>query len=190
MFFKQLELIAGCSKRGQQSVPQTLASGGGARPVAAHGVGNDIDDDDFDYDHFPDVNPGAGPRGQRRRSSASDATPLMINTKDLELGAELGAGEFGAVLRGVWTRPDGAKVNVAIKTLRQEAIGKGEREFLGEANVMLRLAHPHVVRLAWLGTLDANNRADPAAGSVFVDTSHARTRACAPRRFVRFVSNT
>ena len=37
---------------------------------------------------------------------------------------------------------------MAVKTLRPESIGKGEQEFIREANVMLKLEHPNVVCLA------------------------------------------
>jgi len=35
----------------------------------------------------------------------------LITRQSLELGAELGQGEFGSVLKGVWTDPKGNKVN-------------------------------------------------------------------------------
>ena len=34
----------------------------------------------------------------------------LIMRQSLELGAELGQGEFGSVLKGVWTDPKGKKV--------------------------------------------------------------------------------
>ena len=34
----------------------------------------------------------------------------LITRQSLELGAELGQGEFGSVLKGVWTDPKGNKV--------------------------------------------------------------------------------
>ena len=34
----------------------------------------------------------------------------LITSESLELGAELGQGEFGSVLKGVWTDPKGGKV--------------------------------------------------------------------------------
>lgn len=35
----------------------------------------------------------------------------IINLSELEKGAELGQGEFGSVLRGVWTNPSGPAVS-------------------------------------------------------------------------------
>ena len=35
----------------------------------------------------------------------------LIVSQSLELGAELGQGEFGSVLKGIWTDPKGNKVN-------------------------------------------------------------------------------
>ena len=34
----------------------------------------------------------------------------LIMKQSLELGAELGQGEFGSVLKGIWTDPKGNKV--------------------------------------------------------------------------------
>jgi len=38
----------------------------------------------------------------------------LITRQSLELGAELGQGEFGSVLKGVWTDPKGNKVTCSI----------------------------------------------------------------------------
>ena len=38
----------------------------------------------------------------------------IINRNELEEGAELGQGEFGSVLRGVWSNPNGNAVNICI----------------------------------------------------------------------------
>ncbi|XP_034107520.1 tyrosine-protein kinase Shark [Drosophila albomicans] len=75
---------------------------------------------------------------------------FFIQKDQLELVAEIGAGEFGSVYRG-WMRQTNApdnRVEVAIKTLRdaeQQAINK--QEFLREASVMMRLEHKCIVRL-------------------------------------------
>ena len=39
----------------------------------------------------------------------------LIVRQSLELGTELGQGEFGSVLKGVWTDPKGNKVKVDAK---------------------------------------------------------------------------
>lgn len=71
----------------------------------------------------------------------------LITRESLELGPELGQGEFGSVLKGVWTDPKGDKVPVAMKTLHPEKIAHGEQEFLREARIMSGLDHPCIVRL-------------------------------------------
>ncbi|KAH8384584.1 hypothetical protein KR093_001801 [Drosophila rubida] len=75
---------------------------------------------------------------------------FFIQSDQLELVDEIGAGEFGSVYRGWLKRPNSADnhVEVAIKTLRdaeQQAINK--QEFLREASVMMRLEHKCIVRL-------------------------------------------
>lgn len=70
-----------------------------------------------------------------------------ISRESLELGSEIGVGEFGSVLKGVWASPSGKKVDVAMKTLHQDKLQQGEKEFLRESRVMSHLNHPNIVRL-------------------------------------------
>lgn len=53
-----------------------------------------------------------------------------LKMEDLTLGEELGSGQFGLVLEGLWR---GEKV--AVKTIREEAMS--EEEFKEEARVMM-----------------------------------------------------
>ena len=50
-----------------------------------------------------------------------------IKEKALRLGEELGQGEFGSVLKGTYRQPNGMMVDVAVKTLRVDAMGHGEK---------------------------------------------------------------
>eukprot|EP00055_Hartaetosiga_balthica_P003202 m.6891 g.6891 ORF g.6891 m.6891 type:complete len:707 (-) comp2670_c0_seq1:381-2501(-) len=68
-----------------------------------------------------------------------------IPYSDIELGKELGAGEFGKVYRGVYKSAAG-KIDVAIKTLQADKIG-GSDDFLREAKLMAALKHQNVVLL-------------------------------------------
>ena len=70
-----------------------------------------------------------------------------ISEHDLQLGAELGQGEFGSVLKGVYKGADGKKIEVAVKTLRLDSQGHGEKEFAREAGIMVTLNHPCIVKL-------------------------------------------
>nr|CAB3267847.1 tyrosine-protein kinase HTK16-like [Phallusia mammillata] len=70
-----------------------------------------------------------------------------IEPSSIVLGRELGQGEFGSVLMGVWTNPLGKKVPVALKTLHGEHINTGEAEFEREAGVMMGLNHLCIVKL-------------------------------------------
>lgn len=49
--------------------------------------------------------------------SGKSAQHTLINRQDLELGSELGQGEFGSVLRGVWKDPRGNKVKCPVLSL-------------------------------------------------------------------------
>ncbi|XP_065056009.1 tyrosine-protein kinase HTK16-like [Rhopilema esculentum] len=83
------------------------------------------------------------------RTKGSDETKqqTIITRDSLELGKELGQGEFGSVLMGVWINPNGERVSVALKTLHEDKLTQGEQEFLREARVMSNLNHPCIVRL-------------------------------------------
>ncbi|CAH1245005.1 TNK2 [Branchiostoma lanceolatum] len=95
--------------------------------------------------------PPLQPKPQRppvvRVEDGPDKAQKLIPRESLQLGRELGQGEFGSVLMGVWTSPDGKEVPVALKTLRGEHIQHGEQEFLREARVMMGLDHFCIVQL-------------------------------------------
>ncbi len=50
-----------------------------------------------------------------------------IREDALVLGGELGQGEFGSVLRGTYRQSNGLVIDVAVKTLRVDAMGHGEK---------------------------------------------------------------
>ena len=52
---------------------------------------------------------------------------VAIKEDTLTLGEELGQGEFGSVLRGTYRGQDGKLLDVAVKTLRVDAMGHGEQ---------------------------------------------------------------
>lgn len=62
------------------------------------------------------------------------------------LGEMLGSGQFGDVFRGVWKSNDG-DVEVAVKTLKEEAGDEDRIKFLQEATIMGQFKHPSVVTM-------------------------------------------
>ncbi|XP_021503833.1 non-receptor tyrosine-protein kinase TNK1 [Meriones unguiculatus] len=65
-------------------------------------------------------------------------------------GELLGSGCFGVVHRGLWTLPSGQSIPVAVKSLRvgpEGPVGTELGDFLREVSVMMKLDHPHVLRL-------------------------------------------
>lgn len=73
---------------------------------------------------------------------------FVINRNDLEIGREIGKGEFAVVLEGMY-RPRKEvtlEMNVAIKKMYQ--FGKQvHNEFLNEFSTLVKVNHPNVVRL-------------------------------------------
>lgn len=113
---------------------QTRTRTGTARPRNMSGtVSSTAELGDIDYNHM-------------EPSEGRAEGPSIIQADHLTLGKELGSGEFGAVIKGTWRRPGGGVVDVAIKTLRADAVGRSD-EFLREAQLMARLKHPNVVNL-------------------------------------------
>lgn len=91
---------------------------------------------------------GAGAMGLSSAELEAAKQRFFINRDQLELESEIGAGEFGSVYKGWLRQANGHRLEVAIKTLRdeeQQTINK--QEFLREASVMMRLSHKCIVRL-------------------------------------------
>ncbi|KAL0901330.1 hypothetical protein ABMA27_006613 [Loxostege sticticalis] len=66
---------------------------------------------------------------------------------ELTLGAVLGEGEFGSVLRATYSPPDQPPQQVAVKTLHMQHTDTNKREFLSEAKTMMSLRHRCIVRI-------------------------------------------
>ncbi|KAG5452717.1 Activated Cdc42 kinase-like [Clonorchis sinensis] len=71
----------------------------------------------------------------------------IIPARQLEIGANLGEGEFGKVFQGVWRPEFGGVVQVAVKIVETHRLTSNTDEFLNEVGVMHRLNHPDIVRL-------------------------------------------
>lgn len=65
----------------------------------------------------------------------------------------IGSGQFGQVNRGVWQRPAGEAIDVAIKTLKEGVKEEDRVRFLQEAAISGQFQHPNVVRLQGVVTV-------------------------------------
>ncbi|XP_021398841.1 protein-tyrosine kinase 2-beta [Lonchura striata] len=63
------------------------------------------------------------------------------------LGRILGEGFFGEVYQGIYTTPNGERVDVAVKTCKKDCSPENREKFLSEAVLMKKLDHPHIVKL-------------------------------------------
>lgn len=70
-----------------------------------------------------------------------------VSKDDLKTEKEIGAGEFGNVLRGSLTLTDGRKLLVAVKRLHTQYYEENYAAFLKEASVMIKLDNPYIVKL-------------------------------------------
>jgi len=57
----------------------------------------------------------------------------------------LGSGHFGKVYKGLWSSPSGDDVEVAIKTLKEDAKEEERVKFLQEAAIMGQFKHSSIV---------------------------------------------
>ncbi|NXS37655.1 FAK2 kinase, partial [Pomatostomus ruficeps] len=70
-----------------------------------------------------------------------------ISRDAVVLGRILGEGFFGEVYEGVYTTPSGERMDVAVKTCKEECSPENREKFLSEAVLMKKLDHPHIVKL-------------------------------------------
>ncbi|XP_030843117.1 uncharacterized protein LOC587777 isoform X4 [Strongylocentrotus purpuratus] len=84
-----------------------------------------------------------GPGGPPSGGHIIPATDINI------LDKELGRGEFGKVMQGVWSNREGNQIPVAVKCLSPEklSLDKCQQDFLKEAAIMHSLNHEHLVKL-------------------------------------------
>ncbi|XP_051470215.1 tyrosine-protein kinase Mer isoform X1 [Apus apus] len=73
---------------------------------------------------------------------------VVVDRNALSLGKVLGEGEFGSVMEGHLSQPEGAPQKVAVKTMKLDNFSQREiEEFLSEAACMKDFDHPNVIRL-------------------------------------------
>ena len=69
---------------------------------------------------------------------------MLLSINPHRIGEKLGSGQFGTVMKGVWTNVNGEEVEVAVKMLKK---GSNLIKFLREAAIMGQFNHPNVIRL-------------------------------------------
>ncbi|XP_074434768.1 tyrosine-protein kinase Mer isoform X7 [Larus michahellis] len=73
---------------------------------------------------------------------------VVVDRNALSLGKVLGEGEFGSVMEGHLSQPEGIPQKVAVKTMKLDNFSQREiEEFLSEAACMKDFDHPNVIKL-------------------------------------------
>ncbi|NXJ69968.1 MERTK kinase, partial [Rostratula benghalensis] len=73
---------------------------------------------------------------------------VVMDRNALSLGKVLGEGEFGSVMEGHLSQPEGTPQKVAVKTMKLDNFSQREiEEFLSEAACMKDFDHPNVIKL-------------------------------------------
>ncbi|NXS91745.1 MERTK kinase, partial [Jacana jacana] len=73
---------------------------------------------------------------------------VVMDRNALSLGKVLGEGEFGSVMEGRLSQPEGTPQKVAVKTMKLDNFSQREiEEFLSEAACMKDFDHPNVIKL-------------------------------------------
>uniref|UniRef100_A0A914MM59 Tyrosine-protein kinase n=1 Tax=Meloidogyne incognita TaxID=6306 RepID=A0A914MM59_MELIC len=71
----------------------------------------------------------------------------VLTHESVTLGEQIGAGQFGEVFKAKFKTTRGAKLVVAVKTLRDSEAVTNQKSFLSEARLMRKLRHVNVVRM-------------------------------------------
>nr|CAD2144695.1 unnamed protein product [Meloidogyne enterolobii] len=71
----------------------------------------------------------------------------VLTHESVTLGEQIGAGQFGEVFKAKFKTTRGAKLVVAVKTLRDSEAVTNQKSFLSEARLMRKLRHENVVRM-------------------------------------------
>ncbi|KAF8771027.1 Tyrosine-protein kinase SYK like protein [Argiope bruennichi] len=79
--------------------------------------------------------------------------PLNLDQKAIDLKEKIGSGMFCDVFKGVFSSGP-VEVQFAIKMLKSSSVPNPKSEILKEAQTMIALDHPHIVRL--IGVSDSN----------------------------------
>lgn len=83
-------------------------------------------------------------------SQKSERRPIKVFEFDfnaIRFEEELGEGAFGKVYKGEVIAPNGNRIMVAIKTLKDNANSKTVGEFKREVELMAELRHPNIISL-------------------------------------------
>merc|ERR1712196_202656 len=83
------------------------------------------------------------------KSNRSVCRYLRIASNEIELGKKLGEGSFGVVYEGVWTKPSGGSLHVAVKTLKctLKQNDPEVQDFMRELSLVSQLSHPNIVAM-------------------------------------------
>ncbi|EDV22787.1 uncharacterized protein TRIADDRAFT_12344, partial [Trichoplax adhaerens] len=60
---------------------------------------------------------------------------------------KIGEGQFGSVSRAVWTKDSGEKIDVAVKSIKEDCTLKAKKDFLMEAAMIVQFEHRNIVRV-------------------------------------------
>ena len=76
----------------------------------------------------------------------------LLDSKDIKYVSQLGQGNFGIVFKGkAFSIKDGAEndegIDVAVKTLKEEATSEVKQDFIDEAKLMFSFDHPNILKI-------------------------------------------
>ncbi|KAK3747566.1 hypothetical protein QZH41_015791 [Actinostola sp. cb2023] len=140
--------VGGTGPRSPRSPASPPVPAGGHRPLSQHEQGASSSQMEAIYDSVK-LKKSSGYLNQFKSIQNQS---FDLKSESLSLGNELGHGNFGSVLKGTYTLPNGDQIPVAVKRLKSEELNNPKSEIMHEAKVMMKLDHPYIVRIIGMCT--------------------------------------
>ncbi|XP_065069425.1 tyrosine-protein kinase SYK-like [Rhopilema esculentum] len=128
--------------------PPPVPSSPNRPPIGVHGHDMVDGSNAWKYEGIYDSIKVKGTEGYENPFLGSkEPRKLVVEIKRLKIQEELGHGNFGSVMKGIYMIPNGKSIAVAVKTLKEENIPNQQSEIIHEAEIMAKLDHPNIVRM-------------------------------------------
>ena len=122
-------------------------------PTSGKRAGQRVSETAVEEDPYNIAMTRGGPKPEARQNEARDIygnsgaifQNAIIPAGQVQLKEVLDSGQFGEVMSGTWTTPDGARRDIAAKTIKGTVSVEDKASFIEEATMMSQLVHANVL---------------------------------------------